>query len=467
MGIVMRLALTKPLSRRSMLKGVGAALALPWLESMTPAIAKAPSLAKPPVRSAFVFMPNGVIPKEWTPPGSGEVYAVSPMLKPLADKGLKDDFLILENLWNEQSVGRNGHWPKVPAWLSGGYVERGAGSGLDTGGTSVDQVMARAIGHRTALPSLELGIDQPRTGIDNIGGGFPRLLGSYVSWRDPHTPVTKEIVPQLAFDRLFRTRSIPVVSGHDPKAPEVLQALQADDASVLDLVLEDAKSLRGRISSNDQAKLDEYLDSVREVEKRIDNTLQPQKRWINEGRFDLPRPGPGIPESHAEHVKLMIDVMILAFWTDTTRIGTFMMGDAQSAASFDFLDGVGTKHFHGLSHHAEKEEQKDQYRRIGLWHVEQVAYMLQKMKSLDEDGSSLLDNSMVMFGSSIKDGNRHTEHDLPILLAGKGQGSLRPGRRVRAPKNTPMCNLYLSLLDRMGVEAKTFGDGTGRLKGLS
>jgi len=327
--------------------------------------------------------------------------------------------------------------------------------------------MARAIGHRTALPSLELGIDPPRTGIDNIGGGFPRLLGSYVSWRDPHTPVTKEIVPQLAFDRLFRTRSIPVASGRDPTSPEVLQALQADDASVLDLVLDDAKSLRGRISSRDQAKLDEYLDSVREVEKRIDNTLQPQKRWINEGRFDLPRPGPGIPDSHAEHVKLMIDVMVLAFWTDVTRISTFMMGDAQSAASFDFLDGVGEKHFHGLSHHAEKEEQKDQYRRIGLWHVEQVAYMLHKMKSLDEAGSSLLDNSMVMFGSTIKDGNRHTEHDLPVMLAGKGKGTLRPGRRVRAPKDTPMCNLYLSMLDRMGVQAKSFGDGTGRLKGLS
>jgi hypothetical protein len=460
----MNLALSKPLSRRTMLKGVGAALALPWMETMTPAIAKAPTLKKPPLRAAFMFMPNGVVPEEWKPPGEGEDYEVTPLLKPFADRGLKGDILLLENLWNANSTGRNGHWPKVPAWLSGGYVERGIGSDLDTGGTTVDQVMARHVGHRTALPSFELGIDEPRTGVDNVGGGFPRIVGSYISWRDPHTPVAKEINPKNAFDRLFRTRSLPLVAGMKGDSAKLRNSLQADDASLLDLVLDDAKRLQKRISSHDRVKLDEYLESVRAVERQIEATLKPQKRWVNGSGYEVSRPV-GIPTNHAEHVKLMLDIMVLGFWTDSTRISTMMLGDAQSGATFEFLDGVGRKSFHGYSHHREKE-MKPAYRSIVNWHIEQVAYVLHKMKSLDEGGSSLLDNSMVMFGSSLKDGNKHAEHDLPIILAGKGQGALRPGRRVRAPKNTPLCNLYVALLQRMGIDEKQFGDSTGALKGL-
>lgn len=462
----MNLALSKPLSRRTMLKGVGAALALPWMEAMTPAIAKGPRLKEPPLRSAFIFMPNGVVPEEWKPTGEGESYETTPLLKPFADRGLKDDFLLLENLWNAKATGRNGHWPKVPAWLSGGYVERGIGSDLDTGGTSVDQVMAQHIGHRTALPSFELGIDEPRTGVDNVGGGFPRIVGSYISWRDPHTPVAKEINPRNAFDRLFRTRSLPLVKGMKGNEADLRKSLQADDASVLDVILDDAKSLQRRISSQDRVKLDEYLESVRAVERQIEATLKPQKRWHNETGYALNRPTPGVPDHHAEHVKLMLDIMVLAFWTDSTRVSTMMLGDAQSGATFEFLDGVGRKSFHGYSHHREKE-MKPAYRKIVHWHIEQAAYILQKMKSLDENGSSLLDNSMVMFGSSLKDGNRHSEHDLPIILAGRGKGSLRPGRRVRAPKDTPLCNLHLAMLQRMGIEADKFGDSTGPLKGLS
>jgi len=460
----MNLALSKPLSRRTLLKGIGAALALPWMESMTPAIAKAARLKEPPLRAAFVFMPNGVVPEEWKPAGEGDDYAITPLLKPFADHGLKDDLLLLENLWNAKASGRNGHWPKVPAWLSGGFVERGIGSDLDTGGTSVDQVMARHVGYRTALPSFELGIDEPRTGVDNVGGGFPRIVGSYVSWRDPHTPVAKEINPKIAFDRLFRTRSLPLVAGMKGDPASLRNSLQADDASVLDLVLDDAKGLQGRISSQDRVKLDEYLESVRAVERQIEATLKPQKRWINGSGYQLSRPV-GIPASHAEHVKLMLDIMVLAFWTDSTRVSTMMLGDAQSGATFEFLDGVGRKSFHGYSHHREKET-KPIYRKIVQWHIGQAAYLMAKMKSLDEAGSSLLDNSMVMFGSSLKDGNRHLEHDLPIVLAGKGKGALRPGRRVRAEKDTPLCNLYVSLLQRMGVDAKRFGDSTGALKGL-
>ena len=456
----------KPISRRALLRGAGAAVSLPWLESMAKA-APAPAgltLSEPPLRVAFMFMPNGVRPDYWTPAGDGEDYEFTPHLKPL--ENLKSEFLLVENLWNKNTVGRNGHWPKVPAWLSGGYVERTTGSDLDSGGTTVDQVAAQHIGALTPLPTFELGHDPPRTGIDNIGGGFARAYGSFLSWRDPHTPVPKEIVPQLAFDRLFRNSRAPVVSSVDPKHPSLLASLQRDETSVLDLVMDEARSLRRQGSGADQARLDEYFESVRSVEKRLEATLHPQKRWINQGKFPLERPAAGIPESHAEHVKLMLDILTLAFWSDSTRIATFMFGDAQSSQDYSFLPGV-KGNFHSISHHRNEPKQREQYERIINWHTEQLAYFLTKLKSLDEGATSLLDNSMILFGATLKDGNRHDPENLPLILAGRGKGALRPGRRLRAEPKTPLCNLHLALLHRMGVMEKSFGDSTGPLEGLS
>jgi hypothetical protein len=413
----------------------------------------------------FMFMPNGVRPDYWTPPGDAETdYPITPHLKPL--EGLRNDFTLLENLWNKNSIGRNGHWPKVPVWLSGGYVQRTTADDLDTGAVSVDQFAGQRIGDRTFLPTLELGLEAPRTGIDTAGGGFARLYGSFISWRDPHTPVPKEIIPQLAFDRLFRNSRGPVLSGANPKDPALLTALQRDDSSILDLVMEDAKSVKRQGSRSDKVRLDEYFESVRSVERRLQSTLVPQKRWINQGKFPLDRPAPGIPDTHAEHLKLMLDIFILAFWTDTTRIGTFMFGDAQSNKDYSFLPGVRGA-FHSISHHGEMAERREQYEKIINWHTEQLAYFLNRVKNLDEGGTSLLDNSMIMFGGSLKDGNRHTVSNLPLLLAGRGKGTLRPGRRLRAPEHTPLCNLYLSLLHRMGIMEKSFGDSTGPLEGLS
>jgi hypothetical protein len=239
----------KPISRRTLLRGVGAAMSRPWLESMSKAAPASAglTLSEPPLRMAFMFMPNGVRPDYWTPAGDGEDHEFTPHLKPL--ESLKSEFLLLENLWNKNSVGRNGHWPKVPAWLSGGYVERTTGSDLDSGGTTVDQVAAQHLGALTPLPTFELGHDQPRTGIDNIGGGFARAYGSFLSWRDPHTPVPKQIVPQLAFDRLFRNSRAPVVSSVDPKHLSLLASLQRDETSVLDLVMDEAKSVSGRAAA--------------------------------------------------------------------------------------------------------------------------------------------------------------------------------------------------------------------------
>ncbi|QDU61062.1 hypothetical protein Pan216_19150 [Planctomycetes bacterium Pan216] len=457
-----------PLSRRTFLRGAGAAVALPWLEAMTPRSlaegADGMRLDKPPLRAAFLFKPNGVYPKHFTPKGDAEDYELTPMLRSLAK--VKGDYSLLENLWNEQTVGRNGHWPKVPAFLSGGYVVRTSGRDMDTGGTSVDQLMAHRLGAQTPLPSLELGVDEAYTGVDNVGGGFTRIYGSHIAWRDPHTPVPKEIVPQLAFDRLFRTGpSIPVVSGFKLDQPAVTRALARDDISVLDSVLEDAKSLRRRISTSDRTKMEEYLESVRSVERRLENALKPQKRWMNEGDFEVPRPKPGIPATHQEHVRLMLDIMLLAFWTDSTRVSTFMFGNAQTGRNFSFIDGVKSS-YHGISHHRNDPKRIAEYEKIGTWHIEQFAYFLEKMKSISEGESTLLDNSMVMFGSTLRDGNKHDPHDLPIILAGRGGGSLRPGRRIRFTRDTPLCNLYLSMLERMGIEEKRFGDSTGKLRGL-
>jgi hypothetical protein len=454
------------LTRRTLLRGAGAALSLPWLESVSkgaPA-SSVERLSEPPLRMAFMFMPNGVRPELWTPAGDGEDYEITPHLR--AVEPFKNDFILLENLWNKNSVGRNGHWPKVPIWLSGGYVQRTAGDDLDTGAVSVDQLAAQRVGSLTSLPSIELGIDAPRNGIDTAGGGFARMYGSFISWRDGHTPVPKEIIPQLAFDRLFRNRRAPVVSSVNPKDPTVLTALQRDDTSVLDLVLEGAKTLRQNGSASDRVRLDEYFESVRNVEQRLEASLRPQKRWINAGKFPLDRPDAGMPQTHQEHVRLMLDIFILAFWSDTTRIGTFMFGDAQSNKDYSFLTGVRGG-FHSLSHHGNNPETRDQYGKIVDWHMEQIAYFLNRVKNLDEGGTSLLDNSMIMFGGSLKDGNRHAVENLPLMLAGRGKGTLRPGRRLRAPERTPVCNLYVSLLNCMGIQEQSFGDSSGPLEGLS
>lgn len=296
--------------------------------------------------------------------------------------------------------------------------------------------------------------------MDNIGGGFARIVGSYISWRDPHTPAANEIVPRLAFDRLFRM-------GSPGTGNSVVSSKYRDEASILDAVLEKAASVRRRGSRRDQLKLDEYLDAVRSVEARIQAAMSPQPRWINDGDLGVSRPEPGIPGTHEEHVGLMLDIPLLAFWTDTTRVATFMFGDAQAGRDFSFLAGVNGS-FHGISHHRNEPERRAMYEEIINWHTRQTAYFLERLRGLDEGGSSLLDNSMVMFGSSLSDGNTHDPSNLPLVLAGRAKGALRPGRRLRAKPDTPLCNLYLAMMHLMGMgDPVAFGDSTGPLAGLA
>ena len=453
-----------------MLKGVGAMMSLPMLEAMGPFTATAASNSsrkgKHPVRLAVLYMPNGVNPHAWTPKGVGREFELSPILEPLASH--KNDLLVLTELWNAASNTGDGHYVKTGGFLTGTTITRTTGSDLRSGAVSMDQVVAQHVGNLTPLPSLELGIEPPATGVDtNVG--YTQLYGAHISWSTPVTPLAKELNPKLAFDRLFRSNTAS------------RRAEAARDQSVIDLVLEDARRLQRKLGQADQQKLNEYLDSVRSVEKRIEFDAKRQRADVLEDplarkaiedlgrRIDVYSDPARVSErrgNHTEHVRLMLDLMVLGFWTDSTRVSTFMFGNAVSGRNFSFLDGVKGGH-HQTSHHENDKEKLEQYKRINTWHMAQLAYMLDKMKAVKEGEGNLLDNSMVLFGAGMRDGNAHNPHNLPVVLAGRGGGTLSPGRHLVYEKNTPLCNLYVSMLNRLGTPMETFSDSTGELPGLS
>ena len=456
---------TAPLSRRTVLKGLGATLCLPWLEAMRPASAHAAGAAAAPVRMAVLYMPNGVCPGKWNPTGAGRDFELSPILQPLAPH--KDEVLVLRNLWNAATNTGDGHYVKTGGFLTGTTITRTTGSDLRSGAVSMDQVAAKRIGHMTALPSLELGIDPPATGVDtNVG--YTQLYGAHISWNTPTTPLTKEINPRAAFDRLFRSNT-------PGRAAEA-----AKDRSVIDLVLEDAKRLQQRLGKDDRQKLDEYLESVRGVEQRIAFDAKRQSQTVKSdglaekavkelgARIDAYADPARVSErkgDHTEHVRLMLDLMVLGFWTDSTRVSTFMFGNAVSGRNFSFLEGVSGG-FHEISHHKNAPEAMAQYERINRWHYEQFAYMLEKMRAIREGERTLLDNSMLLFGAGMHDGNAHDPHKLPIVLAGRGGGTIATGRALAYEPNSPLTNLYVSMLKRMGTPVEKFSDSTGELAGL-
>ena len=460
------------ISRRKMLKGLGVAMGLPLLDVMKPLAALAGpatggAAKKFPVRMAFLYMANGVNPHTWAPKGAGAGFELSEALQPLA--ALQKEILVLQQLWNAGTNTGDGHYVKTAAWLTGTTITKTTGSNLRSGGVSIDQMAAARLGHLTALPSLELGIEPITTGVDtNVG--YTRLYGSHISWSTPTTPVAKEINPKLAFDRLFRS-TLKDGSG-----------ISTQDQSVLDAVREDAKRLRGQVGARDREKLDEYFDSVRAVEKRIEFDA---KRRADEYESDplvrreIDRLGGRITDyyrdparlsersvDHTEQVRLMLDIIALAFWTDSTRVSTFMFANAVSGKNFSFLEGVKGSH-HEISHHEKRPENLEQYKRINQWHVGQYAYLLEKLRSIKEGEGTLLDNSMIVLGAGMHDGNAHDPHNLPILLGGRGGGSLASGRSLTYEKNTPLCNLWSSMLTRMGTPVGKMADSTGELAGLN
>ena len=446
------------ISRRTMLRGLGAAIALPVLDAMLPTKAFAAKRgATPPLRTAFLYFPNGVWQESWIPAATGADYALPYALEPLA--GFKSSINVLSGLDKAASRTGDGHYAKTANFLTGKLVTKTTGKDISAGGISVDQLIASRIGHLTPLPSLELGIDPVISGIDS-NVGYTRLYGSYISWRSEHVPVAKEINPRFVYERLFGDEK-----GHSGARDQKRRS--RDFQSILDLALEDANTLRGRLGRDDQVKLDEYLESVRAVEKRIAFSAKPDPReWHPQQPTPTPdAPGDKPPADFREHVKLMLDLMVLAFQTDSTRVQSFMFANDVSGRNFSFIPGVSGGH-HEMSHHENKKDKIEQYRAINRWHCEQFAYLLGRLNAVPEGDRTLLDNSMIVFGSSISDGNRHDPNNLPLLLAGKACGALRSGQHIASPKETPLCNLYTTMLNAAQMEVDSFGDSTGTIPEL-
>jgi hypothetical protein len=452
--------------RRTFLKGAGVMLGLPMLQAMGKVLpsaspealasSKVAPAVQAPARMACLFFPNGVWESNWFPKEPGAKFELPSALEPLSRH--QRDLLVFSGLDKQHSHTGDGHYAKTANFLTGMPVRKTAGKDISVGGISIDQLCAQKIGHFTPLPSLELGVDPVISGIDSVVG-YTRLYGCYISWRSPNTPVAREITPRLAYERLFGVMRARQASPHQRQQTE-------DRRALLDLILDDAKTLRGRLGRDDQFKLDEYLDSVREVEKRLEFFSKPDPReWrpSTQPGEDIAAPI-GAPGDHQEHVRLMLDLMVLAFWTDSTRISSFMFANDVSQKNFSALiPGVGGGH-HELSHHQSKADKYEPYSRINRWHSEQLAYFLDKLGAIKEGDRTLLDNSMILFGSSMSDGNRHDPSNLPIVLAGRGGGKIQTGRHIACPKKTPLCNLYVSMLENMGTPVEAFGDSTGPLE---
>lgn len=439
------------ISRRTFLRGAGAALALPALEVMAPSIARAQQMGAPPPRRILAYyVPNGIHMRAWTPAQTGAAWELSPMLTSLAP--VKDDLLILSGVSNlpARPDGPGDHASGTGAFLTAAHPFKTEGTNIRNG-ISMDQVAANELGAHTLFPSLQLGAEGGGS-TGNCDSGYSCAYARNISWSGPSTPLAKEVNPQAVFDRLF--------SGVDPQATaEQRRKRKLYKLSILDFVREDATQLQQKLGRTDRAKLDEYLTGVRELETRI------------RAAEDAPVCEPGTrPEGSSDvrtRVKNMSDLMVLAFQCDLTRVISFMLGNAGSNRVYEFL-GIGEGH-HQISHHQDNPANFAMLQTIGTWEVEQLSYLLQELKRRqDPDGTPLLDNTVVFFSSEIEDGNSHSHRNMPILLAGKAGGALRPGRHIRYEREQKVGDLFISLLQASGVQVSSFGDdGTAPLPDLS
>ena len=444
-----------PLSRRTFLRGLGVTMALPFLEAMAPRSIAAAGRA--PIRTAFFYVPNGVNMADWTPTAAGADFQLPYILQPL--QAHKNDVLVLTGL--AQDKGRNNgdgagdHARAAGSWLTGAQPLKNEGARIRAG-ISADQVVANAIGRQTRFPSIELGVEPGRQG-GKCDSGYACAYSNNISWRSETTPSGAEINPRLVFERLF-------AAGNPKLGGESFARRERNRKSVLDFVLEDARSLSAKVGGSDRQKLDEYLTSVREIEQRVESAqrsvVAAQASGIIES-YDVPE---AIPESYEEHVKLMLDMIALAFQTDSTRIATCMLANEGSNRSYRNLSI--TRGHHELSHHQGNADNLRQIREINRFHIRQFAYLLGKLKSMPEGDGTVLDNTMLLYGAALADGNRHEHENLPLVLAGRAGGSIVSGRHVRYPSETPMCNLLLTMMNRAGAPVHRHGDSTGLLRGL-
>ena len=440
------------LARRSFLRGAGAALALPFLDAMVPALGRGSSAPKQPLRLGFVYVPNGIIMDRWTPAAEGGGFAFAPTMMPLDP--FRDRLLVLSGLAqvNGRALGDGAgdHARAGATWLTGVHPKKTEGADIHSG-VSADQVAARTLGQSTQLASLEIGLEEP-TLAGGCDSGYSCAYTNTISWSSPTTPLPVEVSPRNVFERLFGDGT-----SNDPA--ERLASLQ-EERSILDYVKGDIGRLESNLGPTDRNKLTQYLDAIRDIERRI------QKAEEQNAEIKVPlieRPS-STPEEFGEHARLMMDLMTIAWQTNMTRVVSFMMAREGSNRSYRSI-GVTDGH-HSVTHHMNDPVKIEKVVKINHFHVETFAYLLDKLRATEDGDGSLLDHSLILYGSSISDGNAHTHHDLPLVLAGGGQ--VPGGRHIRYPKETPMNNLLLSMLDRAGVPIpEKLGDSTGELKLLA
>lgn len=440
--------------RRTMLKGLGVTMSLPVLEAMLPAhvaTAEAAMTSTALNRMAFVFVPNGVVMDSWQPVKEGAGFSLPPSLEPLAQ--VKEKLNVMSHLAQNNARalgdGPGDHARSAATFLTGVHPRKTAGADIQAG-VSVDQVAAAQIGTATKLPSLELGLEGGRN-AGQCDSGYSCAYSNTISWKSPTTPMAKEIRPKLVFERLFG-------GGVD----EIKNRQKRDHyrQSILDMVQADADQLQQKLGKTDRRKLDEYFTSVREIEQRLERAASDSAKIVIPD-MDLPD---GVPKDQIVHTRLMFDLLALAFQTDSTRIATFMLSNEGSNRSYSVV-GVNEGH-HQISHHQKKADNLEKLRKVDRHLITQFAYFLEKLDSMKEGDGTVLDHSMIVYGSAIGDGDRHNHNDLPVLLAGGGSGRIDTGRHVVYPKDTPLNNLFLSMLDCMGVSADRLGDSTGKLDKL-
>ncbi len=441
----------KRLARRTFLRGAGAAVALPFFDAMAPALASSRIPGKQPVRMGWVYVPNGIDMRFWNPDYDGAWRGDLPgTLKPL--EGLRNDITLLSNLTQNNGRalldGAGDHGRCCGAYLTGVHPRKSA---VDIrAGISCDQIVANRVGADTRFPSLEIGIEDARQ-AGNCDSGYSCAYTNNLAWRGETQPLPPILNPRELFERLF---------GKDAHlSPEARAQRNRFRKSILDFVSDDTRKLRGSLGPTDQRKLDEYLNSIREIESQIEKTENDNEQ-IDPG---LNKPY-GVPADFAEHFKLMTDMLTVAMQADMSRVFTFLVTREGSSRPYREI-GIPDGH-HPLTHHQNRPEPMEKVVKINRYHVEQLANWVTKLKSVEEGDSTLLDNSMIIYGAGLSDGNRHTHHDLPTLMIGSGGGTIRTGRRVTYRRETPISNLYLSMMDRMGVHVEHFGDSTGRLDGL-
>ena len=443
------------LSRRTLLRGIGTAVALPFLDAMNPAFSASPSrLGKQiPARLAFTYVPNGIIMEDWTPATAGDLKELPSILEPISE--FRDDVMLLSGLTHNNGRalgdGPGDHARAAASFLTGVHPKKTDGADI-LNGISVDQVAAELIGGRTRFASIELGVEHGRL-AGNCDSGYSCAYSNSISWRSETTPMPPEVNPRLVFERLFGRPG-------DSDDPVARAKRKRYEKSILDFVQQDTRKLQLELGPTDRRKLDEYLTGVREIEKRIEASEASAAQTTP----SMDRPF-GVPVDFVEHAKLMFDLQVVAFQTDQTRIATFMIAREGSNRTYREI-GVPGAH-HGLTHHRNDEEKIRQISKINRYHMELFSYFLKRLDSIPEGDGTLLDHSMVVYGSGLADGNKHTHHDLPVLVAGRAAGGLHPGRHLRYDTETPMANLYLTLLDRLGVHPEAIGDSNGRLEHLT